>query len=879
MNNGTQLLGLLLLSSALTLPEVAVAQDAEEDLQVENDIPDVSVPGGAIIVTGRRNRDVTRSSTQVISVLSQEQIARTGDGDIAGALARTTGLSVVGNGNVYVRGLGDRYSLALLNGLPLPSPQPLSRVVPLDIFPTNIIASSLVQKSYSANFPGEFGGGVINLTTEAVPDESFFDLSLGVGGDTETTFSNSLTYYGSDYDWSGFDDGTRDVPPALQNFLDSGRRVGELTVEEQGAIVDQLGNPNLILLQSVDETRPNLSGGLTAGTAFDVGDDGRFGLIVTGSLSNELRTKVVTSQNPFSSDLQLDRDSRNFVTDNRVLTNVMLGLGLEIGEQKFRWTNLFIRDTLKQASLGFGELLLDEDSLVTQNSGWYERQLLNSQLVAELSFGDLSLDLRGGYAQTKREAPYEYEFTYVRTNQENQDTGDIFVNLLDRQRGSASVAFSELEEELYYFGMDLSYPLFDWLTSVVGYAYTDTNRISERRLFLIDGDNIPAGVGALRPDLLLGDAVIEYFGIGLREPTQTDPAFGADLDIQAAYGKFNVVPAFGLNVDIGVRYEDASQSVRTLPRLEFPFVSLANTALNNDYFLPGATVTWEVSDSFQLRASLSKTIARPQFRELIFQPYTDPENQRQYIGNPGLLDSELINAEIRAEYYFGRGNRVSAAGFFKEIDNPIEPYVSIGADTSFTTRFANAPAAELFGLEFDLQATQPLFDWDASGWLETKQIVFAANYTYTQSELKVGNGDTTRVFTAGVGSVENEASLFFNDGDPMTGQSDHLLNLQLGLEDQDKLQQVTFLFSYASERVTRRGTAGLPDIVENPGLTADVVLRQELDLFSFPVEIKIQARNIFGRGNFEYQKVNDNRIEINSYDVGTSFSLGLTAKF
>jgi len=351
------------------------------------------------------------------------------------------------------------------------------------------------------------------------------------------------------------------------------------------------------------------------------------------------------------------------------------------------------------------------------------------------------------------------------------------------------------------------------------------------------------------------------------------------LDIQAAYGKFNVVPAFGLNVDIGVRYEDASQSVRTLPRLEFPFVSLANTALNNDYFLPGATVTWEVSDSFQLRASLSKTIARPQFRELIFQPYTDPENQRQYIGNPGLLDSELINAEIRAEYYFGRGNRVSAAGFFKEIDNPIEPYVSIGADTSFTTRFANAPAAELFGLEFDLQATQPLFDWDASGWLETKQIVFAANYTYTQSELKVGNGDTTRVFTAGVGSVENEASLFFNDGDPMTGQSDHLLNLQLGLEDQDKLQQVTFLFSYASERVTRRGTAGLPDIVENPGLTADVVLRQELDLFSFPVEIKIQARNIFGRGNFEYQKVNDNRIEINSYDVGTSFSLGLTAKF
>jgi outer membrane receptor for ferrienterochelin and colicin len=89
----------------------------------------------------------------VVSVLSAEDIARTGEGDIAGALQRVTGLSVVGSGFVFVRGLGDRYSLALLNGSPLPSPEPLRRVVPLDIFPTSVIASSVVQKSYSVNYP------------------------------------------------------------------------------------------------------------------------------------------------------------------------------------------------------------------------------------------------------------------------------------------------------------------------------------------------------------------------------------------------------------------------------------------------------------------------------------------------------------------------------------------------------------------------------------------------------------------------------------------------------------------------------------------------------------------------------------------------------
>ena len=169
---------LLLITSALTAPAFAqttggtppsgAAADvptsgtqAEAPAEEAQEAPDVSVPGGEedIVVRGRAYVEPAQTSSQVLSVLSSADIARTGEGDIAGALGRVTGLSVVGNGFVYVRGLGDRYSLALLNGSPLPSPEPLKRVVPLDLFPTNIIASSLVQKSYSVNFPGEFGGG------------------------------------------------------------------------------------------------------------------------------------------------------------------------------------------------------------------------------------------------------------------------------------------------------------------------------------------------------------------------------------------------------------------------------------------------------------------------------------------------------------------------------------------------------------------------------------------------------------------------------------------------------------------------------------------------------------------------------------------------
>ncbi|NMW32120.1 TonB-dependent receptor [Altererythrobacter sp. RZ02] len=891
MTSGKRLAELLLLSTALTYPGAALAQDtslSEEaatatavDVQAsdpdaaeeEFNQPDISIPGGGeIVVTGRRVRDVTRSSSQVVSVLSSEEIARTGEGDIAGALGRVTGLSVQGQGFVFVRGLGDRYSLALLNGLPLPSPQPLSRVVPLDIFPTSIVASSLVQKTYSANFPGEFGGGVINLTTQAVPDEGFLKISAGISGDEQTTFSSGIDYYGSDFDWFGFDDGTRDVPPALQAFFDSGNRLSDLGVDQQ-AIARELGNPNLVLTQNIDSLPANFSGGITGGTAWDVGSDGRLGIIATTSISNKWRNRSIISQSAVDADLNLDSDFRDFVTDNRILVNGLVGFGLELGQHKFRWTNLYIRDSLKQSRLSIGTDFQDEDSEFSQDTSWFERELINTQFVGEMEFADLDVDIRAGYAQTQREAPYEYNFTYVRTNNANDPLGDTFINVLDRQTGSASVAFSQLKEDLYFAGIDLSYPVADWLRLTAGYAYTDTDRFSSRREFLFDANTgFDDAVGALRPDLLLGDAVIDFYNIGLIETTQSDPAFSAALEVQAGYLKTTLTPTLGLTLDIGVRYEDATQAVNPVEVFATPTNSGSSTLLANDYFLPSATVTWEVTDTFQIRANASRTIARPQFRELIFQTYFNPETNRQFNGNPFLVDSELTNAEIRAEYYFGRGNRVSLAGFYKDIKNPIEVFSSFSDNTQISG-FANAPSATLYGAEFDIQYGYDLIDW--GGWFESKQAIFVANYTYTQSELQVSSSDIARVFPF----ADQPATNFFRDGVPLTGQSDHLINLQLGIEDLDRLQQFTLLLNYASERVTSRGTAQLPDIVEDPGLTVDFVVRQEVDLLKRPFELKFEARNIFGRDNFEFQSNGTNRIEINTYEVGQSFSFSVSTEF
>ena len=324
-------------------------------------------------------------------------------------------------------------------------------------------------------------------------------------------------------------------------------------------------------------------------------------------------------------------------------------------------------------------------------------------------------------------------------------------------------------------------------------------------------------------------------------------------------------------MDLGVRYESGDQRVR--PRRVFTAVNPSNAnVLSNGYWLPAATLTWQARPDVQLRVSGSRTIARPQFRELIPQPYYDPDSNRSYIGNPLLVDSKLTSGEARLEWYFDRDQRLSVAGFYKRIERPIESFV-FGAD--LTTSYANAPRADLYGGEVELQKYFDLGGW--GGFFASRRAVAIANYTYTKSRIAVKPGDTTFVF----GAASNLATDFFRDGAPLTGQSDHLVNLQLGLENQDRLSQQTILVSYASDRAVSRGlfTAGQPDVTERPGLVVDFVAREGLDLFKTGFEVKFEVRNILGTRRQEFQRFGDTRIENNTYRLGRVFSLGISANF
>ena len=343
--------GVLLATSAMIAPGLAFAQTETAPTQQTPAEQAEPATVDEIVVLGRYIPEPNRESSEVAAFLTSEDLERTGDSNAAAALTRVTGLSIVEGRFIYVRGLGERYSSALLNGSPLPSPEPLQRVVPLDLFPSSILDGVTVQKTYSPNFPGEFGGGVIDLHTIDAPADPFFTMKLSLGGNTESTGKENLIYYGSRTDFTGFDDDTREVPGQIAIAFDTGLQINRanFSADELQAMGQSLVNAPLRLLQR--EKTP-IDGGLELAGGFsqDTGL-GTLGVIAVAGYDNSWRAREgVQEEGQFQGE-DLVPVSTYAVQSNQndIRLNFLGGLSLSTDDHEVKWTNLYVRNTTKEA--------------------------------------------------------------------------------------------------------------------------------------------------------------------------------------------------------------------------------------------------------------------------------------------------------------------------------------------------------------------------------------------------------------------------------------------------------------------------------------------------------------------------------------------------
>lgn len=815
-------------------------------------------------------------TSEVASFVTKEDLQRTGDGDAAAALTRVTGLSLVQGKFVYVRGLGERYSSALLNGSPLPSPEPLQRVVPLDLFPSSVLESITVQKTYSAKYPGEFGGGVIDLQTIVTPDEPFLTLSIGTGGNSETTGRDGLTYFGSDTDYFGYDDGTRKQQADLSDALDSGRRIdaGSFTDAELKRIGRSFVNAPLNLIQVTDSVNPDFSISGSAGRSVDM-DWGKVGFVAVAGFENQWRTRVGTQQEGIVQNDAIEvRTDYDFVsTQNDAKVNVLLGTGAEWGDHKVGLTTIYVHDTTKEARSREGNDELAGAEVRDDFTEWFERDLTSHQLTGSHAFGefkDLKVDWRGAYAKARRQAPYEKSIRYRLVN-------GTFLH--DASQEQNSTRFSTVEDKVVSGGVDVSWrlPIERDVTISGGLAYSDNDRNAESRefRFLALNGSLPDNVRRERVDFLLSDFNIDQGLITLRETTGADgaAAYDATLKVRAAYVQAEGEITPNLRATAGVRFEDATQAVTPIDLFGGP-PPLGASPLENDYALPAATVTWNVAENQQVRFGASRTIARPQFRELAPQQYFDTDADRLFIGNPFLVDSELVNLDARYEWFFGAGESFTVALFHKDIERPVESIVNEAGATIQQT-FINAPEASVYGVEMDVKKYLDL-PIEASWWGD-KRLYIAGNYTYSKSEVNADEGDT--VIPLGSNGQPRPATELVRDGSQLQGQSEHLGNLQFGIEDDATRTQATLIATFVGERISARGRPGQPDFIQEPGTLLDLVIRKGVDFGDTKVTVGFEARNLLGTEYQEYQELGGGRVDINRYDLGRSYSFTLSASF
>lgn len=757
-----------------------------------------------------------RTSAAVTDILGAEQISRAGDSDAAGALKRVTGLTLVDGKFVYVRGLGERYSSTLLNGAQVPSPDPTRRVVPLDLFPTEVLQGIVVQKTYSADMPAEFGGGTIQLRTRGVPESFFLRASTTLAYADGTTGKPGLRYDGGNADWRGRDGGERYAPSV---FGQPRLPIDPTQLQAAGRELAALG------YSTREQSLPaNGSLGIGMGDQFIFGDSGiSLGYIsaVRYAHSWDDQLEQRNTYSIFQNGLIPAEDFTRRSTERNIDSSIFAAIGLRIGEQhSINFTATRLRQTTDDAQIDEGLTSSGNIDRITQLE-WVENALDTLQLDGEHSFpqlGDLYVKWQVTDADASRYSPNtrEFRFTFDELLQ------DFTFESFNQQR------FDQLDDAAQDYGLDLRKPLslgaVD-LTVQAGGALLERDRISSIRRFRFSGRRPQGPIFNFQDLLQPGN--IGPNGLRVEEGTLSSDNYSATQKLQAYYLMFDTSwRSFRLN--LGMRREDMLQQVTTVrpfdPNAE-PEIGLLDTSDD----LPAAAFTWSYSEKAQVRLAYSTTLSRPDIREQTRANFVDPLLDVRVEGNPDLQQAEIKNIDIRWEYYFNSLESFSVALFSKTFTNPIE-LVSVPASGNLL-QIRNADSATNVGVEFDL--------YKSMAEIGQLQILpnFLANVPW--SDLYVG---------ANYARIDSEIDLGENQGiqtnalRPLQGQSKYVANASLSYQHPEGKSEATLLYNVFGERISRVGVSGLPDVFEQAFGQLDFTLSHTLPWPNW--KFKMRLRNL-----------------------------------
>ncbi len=795
-----------------------------------------------------------KEAKQLVSGISRQQMSRSQDSDAAKVMQRIPGVTIVGNRFVMIRGVAERYNQVMINGVIAPSTEVDRRTFSFDLIPSGLLDRMVINKTGSPEFPGDFAGGVIKVFTLNNVQEDFTSVNIGLGYRVGTTFNDFQMSEKSGTDFLGFDRSFRPLPsgfPGTREFQATPRNAES----RQTAARSLPNNWN----PTSSTAMPDYSFGLSLGRSKQFADGSR---LMSANSFNYSKNYQYYLRDFFRYDNWVDREAPIFqwfaYDDNTYVEEVQLTAMsnwtyVKNSRNRFKFKNFFTQVGENQSVLrsGINEFQRPTDFFQNYMLGYRSRSIYSGQLIGEhsISAQDELTWVVGGSILREKE-PDLRRFRTFRDIQEGIDDPDTpfemqlppSSNLFDTGR-----YFGDLFEYSVNNGIDYKHIFKETSKGnleIAGGTYVDyrSRRFDSRYFsFLFPGGSNDPIIGETLSRLPLDqifapENILPQNGFVLEEGTRPIDGYTASNFLVAGYvsgsipiGDFYI--SGGLRVENMIQRLDAEDDFSDIV-VELPVLSL----------LPSINASYHISEKALIRGGYSRTVNRPEFRELAPFFYYDYELDAGKAGNPNLRVATIDNLDLRYEFYPRLGEVISFGTFFKRFYDPIEAITVVTNEQPQFT-FGNADGAQNFG--FELEFRKSLKGFVESGFLSRLNLIVNASYIWSEVDLgdQATNQDRVRA---------------------LQGQSPYIINLGGQYVDNARQLSVSAYYNVFGARIFSVGDVLFPTIYELPRNSVDITINKE---FNSRIGIKLGVRDLL---NARYRFVQDSDRDGKISDVGVT---------
>ncbi len=815
-----------------------------------------------------------KKSDKIQDGISSQEMGKLAISDAAGAMKKVTGATVSGGKYVYIRGLGDRYSLSQLNGLIIPSADPYRNGAQLDLIPASLLDNIITAKTFTPDQPGTFTGGNVDIKTKSFPEQ--FSLTFGVSTayNAQNNFnSNFLTHEGGSSDYWGYDDGGRARPEVFEselaeevlaksfqlpiltrlNFQDRGRELGT-TADELIRSVNSQFAPTT--------TNSGLDHGYSVafGNQYNVGNN-PLGVIFSASFKQTYRHldrfekanySFFNAEN--SGELFNQGDFEETTSTQSPTLNGMLGLAYKLNNlNTITFTSIYNHSADKKSRFIFGERpdnIIAPDFLEGRSIDFRERELTSFQLGGTHVIAGLNnaqIEWKAAKANSSLDVPDLRFFE----NEYNTETEDYSIPSSNVQRPFHF--YRDLEDEQYDFKLDLTLPIGSNGTKVkVGGLRTEKDRVFNEYRYQVEDQN--ASVTPFEGDVeaYLGDdniGVVEIkenggyvLGNYLVDRTLLRNFYTGSDKVTAGYGMLTIPIMKDLKFVGGLRVErtelfaesrDTSQEVANIDQVNL---------------LPSWNLIYSLNDNMNLRGSFSQTLARPNMREIAPFESFDPLTKETWFGNPNLKLTKAINFDLRWEWFLSPGEIVAVSGYYKDFTNPITLIYRNAPNPEL--EYVNVDGGNLFGIELEVRKNLSFIS------PALKDFKINTNISYIQSKMDV--------LDQGVGIEQTER--------PFEGQPTFIFNTALMYSNLDLGLDAVIALNTIGDRLNIIGRDGLPDIYDRGRSQLDFNVTKRLG----DVSIKFSAKNLLNDPFKRSSEYLGNEYTYVNFSRGITYGLGVS---